>query len=208
VNPDTFEPLDSAGGSAFEDFYRIYAESIAVPEQKSRDQLAAMIERPDYQVLLARRRGQVVGFSVLFLSREESFGLLEYMAVQAAHRSGGIGAELFRRSREVAGEAPLLVEVDSDRSGDRAMNHRRILFYRRLGCRFIEGVSYILPLRSEGPRPEMDLLIHAWPAIDRIPKSPVERWLRTMYRDVYGCPPDDPRIALMLEPVADPVMLR
>ena len=208
MNPDTFEPLDSAGGSAFEDFYRIYVESIAVPEQKTRDQLAAMVERPDYQVLLARRRGQVVGFSILFLSREESFGLLEYMAVEAAQRSGGIGAELFRRSLEAAGDAPLLVEVDSDRSGDRAINRRRILFYRRLGCRFVEGISYILPLPSQGPRPEMDLMIQIPPAIDRISKATLERWLKVMYRDVYGCRPDDPRIERMLEPVADPVMLR
>lgn len=203
---DMFEPLAAAEGPAFDDLYRIYQESIAVPEQKPRDQIAAMIGRPDYRVLLARRNGRIVGFSVLFLPSRERFALLEYMAIQETDRNGGIGAELFRRS--IPGDIPLLLEVDSDLSGDdRAVNHRRILFYRRLGCRRVEGLSYILPLPLEGPPPEMDLMIHAPTMVDHLPKSEVERWLKVIYRDVYGCPPEDPRIVRMMEPVADPVRL-
>jgi len=202
MSSDTFEPLAAAGGTAFEDLYRIYTESIAAQEQKSRDRIAAMAGRPDYRVLLARRSGRIVGFSVLFLPAGEPFALLEYMAVDPAERSGGVGSELFRRSLP---DRPVLVEVDSDRSGDQAINQRRISFYRRLGCRRAEGISYILPL--PGTPPEMDLMIHGAPATDRLSKSELERWLKVIYRDVYGCPPDDPRIARMLEPVADPVRL-
>lgn len=202
TNQDTFEPLAAADSSSFEEFYRIYKESIAVREQKPRDQIAALIERPDYRLLLARRSGRIVGFSVVFLPRHEPFALLEYMAIQEAERSGGIGAELFRRSLL---DRPVLLEVDSDQSGDWAINHRRILFYRRLGCRRVEGLSYILPLPLEGPPPEMDLMIHVPPATDRLSKSELERWLKVIYRDVYGCSADDFRIDQMMESVADPV---
>lgn len=200
--PDVFAPLISAGGSSFEDFYRIYVESIAVPEQKPRDQLAAMVDRPDYRVLLAKRSGRIVGFSVLFLPSREPFALLEYMAVRPEDRSGGVGAELFQHSLP---DRPVLVEVDSDLSGDQAINHRRILFYRRVGCRRVEGLSYILPL--PGPAPEMELMIHLPSTVDQIPKSTLERWLKVIYRDVYGCSADDPRIDRMMEPVADPARL-
>jgi GNAT superfamily N-acetyltransferase len=202
MSSDTFELLDTADGAAFEDLYRIYSESIAVQEQKSRDQIAAMIGRPDYRVLLAKRSGRTVGFSILFAPPGEPFALLEYMAIREADRGGGIGAELFRRCLP---DVPMLVEVDSDRSGDQAVNHRRILFYRRVGCRRIEGLSYLLPL--PGPPAEMELMIYIPSTIDPIPKSTLEGWLKVIYRDVYGCPPDDPRIARMLEPVADPVRL-
>jgi hypothetical protein len=202
VEPDTFEPLISAAGGSFEDLYRIYVESIAVLEQKPRDQIAALVERPDYRVLLARRSERIVGFSVLFLPDQERFALLEYMAIQEADRGGGIGAELFRRSLS---DVPLLVEVDSDRSGDRAINHRRILFYQRVGCRRIEGLSYILPL--PGPAPEMELMIHSPSTIDQIPKSTLEGWLKVIYRDVYGCSVGDSRIDQMMATVSDPVRI-
>ena len=203
-SPYSFESLAAAEGPFFEDFYRIYAESITVREQKPRDQIAALVEQPDYRVLLARKSGRIVGFSVLFLPSQEPFALLEYMAIQEADRSGGIGAELFRRSLP---DRPVLLEVDSDLSGDQAINQRRILFYRRLGCRRVEGISYILPLPLEGPPPEMDLMIHVPPAIDRLSKSELERWLKVIYRDVYRCSPEDSRIDRMMESVADPVRI-
>lgn len=197
---DTFELLDAADGAAFEDLYRIYTESIAAGEQKSRDQIATSAGRPDYRFLLARRNGRVTGFSILFLPAGEPFALLEYLAVRLEDRSGGVGAELFRRNLP---DRFVLVEVDSERSGDREINQRRIRFYRRLGCRRVEGISYILPL--SGSPPEMELMIHVPLAIDHLSKSMLENWLRVIYRDVYGCPPEDPRIVRMLESVADPV---
>ena len=201
TSPATFEPLGASEGDAFEDLYRIYTESIVVEEQKARDQIAASVERPDYQVLLAKGGGRVIGFSILFLPAGEPFALLEYLAVRPEERSGGVGAELFRRSLP---ERSVLVEVDSVRSSDRTINQRRISFYRRLGCRRIEGLSYILPLPGS---PEMDLMIHMRPVSDHVSKFELERWLKVIYRDVYGCSPEDPRIGCMMATVSDPVKL-
>lgn len=205
---DVFEPLDAADGSSFEELCRIYEESIPSRERKPRAAIAALVNRPDYEILLARRSGRVIGFSVLFRPLQEPFGLLEYMAVQENCRNGNVGATLFQRTL-ARREALLLIEVDSDRivAPDQEIRQRRQRFYRRLGCLQVEGLPYILPWPAEGPPPEMDLMIHLPPDAGRIPKSRLESWLKIVYQEVYGCSPDDLRIVRMMESVADPVGL-
>lgn len=208
-----FEPLAVADRRGFEDLYRIYRESIPLPEQKPRAQLAALAARPDYRILLARKEGTVIGFSVLFLARDEPFCLLEYMAIDAAHRSGGAGAALFQQSVAAAAaagdEAAVLLEVDAVRSGDpdRALCERRQRFYRRLGCRRVEGLAYHLPLPAAEPPPAMDLMVHLPPGRQQIEKPRLESWLTILYDQVYGCPPADPRIGRMMQTVGDPIRL-
>jgi N-acetylglutamate synthase-like GNAT family acetyltransferase len=197
----------------FEDFYRIYAESISVREQKSRAQIAAMVLRPDYKILLAKRSGRVIGFSMLFLPAKEPFCLLEYLAVETMQRNTGVGTSLFRHSLQVAAlihvEVSLLLEVDSESgsSPDQAIRRRRQQFYRRLGCRRIDGISYLLPLPAEGPPPKMDLMVYLSPAVSSIPKSTLEHWLKVVYQQVYGCSSDDIRITRMMAGVVDPIRL-
>src|SRR5205823_6171752 len=104
---------------------------------------------------------------------------------------------------------PILLEVDSDREacGDREMRTRRQQFYRRLGCVRVSGLHYILPLPGQGPAPEMDLMLYSAEPERQLSKRDLERWLRTVYRDVYSCSFDDPRIVRMLHDVSDPVRL-
>lgn len=208
-----FEPLAVADRRSFEDLYRIYRESIPVPEQKPRAQLAALAGRPDYRILLVRKDGAVIGFSVLFLASDERFCLLEYMAIDAAHRGGGAGAALFRQSvaagAAARGEVTVLLEVDAVRSAapDRELCEKRQRFYRRLGCRRVEGLAYHLPLPAAAPPPEMDLMVHLPPGLQQIEKPRLKTWLEIIYQQVYSCPPDDPRIGRMMQSVADPVRL-
>src|SRR5215471_12232096 len=188
--PDSekFEQLRSCSDPAFDESYRIYAESIARREQKSREWICEMVHRPDYKIFLLKRNGQVIGFSMLFLPDSERFGLLEYMAVAAEHRNKGLGGELFKRSMERAmpregRHVPILLEVDSDRedSGDRKLRTRRQQFYRRLGCLRLAKLHYILPLAGEGAPPEMDLMVYTADHLEQIPKAGLERWLKVIY---------------------------
>ena len=52
---DYYEPLVSSNDPSFEEFYRIYAESLPVREQKSTALVSAMATRPDYKILLFKR---------------------------------------------------------------------------------------------------------------------------------------------------------
>lgn len=210
---DNYERLVSDEGAPFDVFYRIYAESMPIREQKPRSEVRAMVQRSDYRIVLAKRQSVVIGFSVLFIPPEESFCLLEYMAIDAAYRNAGAGAELFRRSVKnmvsERGDIPALLEVDSDREecADRVMRRKRQDFYRRLGCSCIDGLSYLLPLPGEGPPPQMDLMVYLSTRPRVIRRQELEHWLKVVYQRVYNCSTHDPRIALMMESVADPVKL-
>jgi GNAT superfamily N-acetyltransferase len=209
----TLEPLLSIDDPCFEEFYAIYVESIDIREQKSRPQIVAMVGRPDYSIMLAKKGGLTIGFSIFFRSLKGSICLLEYMAVRVTHRGGGVGAALFRRNIHDAasprGQIPVLLEVDSDvdHSSDGALIRRRQQFYRRLGCRRIAGLSYLLPLPMEDPPPSMDLMIYVSPLERVIDKSTLSRWLSVIYEEVYQRSPGDARISRMLESVGDLVIL-
>ncbi len=219
AEPVKLEQLESSEGETFRQLYAIYAASIAAREQKRESWIAAMIDAPDYRVWVAKAGGLVRGFSILFVPAAGGFALLEYMAVAPDQRNHGLGAELFRQTMKqaVTPEArslPVVLEVDSDRedASDRALRTRRERFYRRLGCLRLAGLRYLMPLPGEGAPPEMDLLVYAAkplgrPAWSEVPRSEVKRWLETIYRDVYHCPPDDPRLAQMLAGLPDPVLL-
>jgi GNAT superfamily N-acetyltransferase len=224
AEPVKLEQLASSQGETFRQLYAIYAASIAAREQKSEGWIATMIDAPEYRVWVAKAGGLVRGFSILFVPAAGGFALLEYMAVAPDQRNHGLGAELFRRTVEEAvppggRPLPVLLEVDSDReaSSDRALRTRRERFYRRLGCLRIAGLRYLMPLAGEGPPPEMDLLVYTAEPLGRrarsevprgeVPRSDVKSWLETIYRDVYHCSPDDPRLAQMVAGLPDPVPL-
>ena len=211
---EAYEALASVADPDFEDFFRIYSESIQPREQKPRHLISRLIGSGDYRVLLQKQGGEVVGFGIVFAPQTEAFRLLEYMAVDAGHRNSGFGQRLFQRvvqeSVSIRGEPlPLLVEVDSDReaSTDRAMRKRRLQFYRRLGCLRVEGRPYTPPSPGEGPLPEMDLLVHLPAGFPGLRKAQLRHWLGIIYECVYDCRRDDDRIAQMMETVADPLSL-
>ena len=205
--------LITAIDQRFEALYAIYCESIGLREQKCRADLAAMVSKPNYRLLLAQDDCSVVGFSIVFVASSESFCLLEYMAVDKSNRGRGVGAELFEETVGVVyrsrGAIPILLEVDSERepSPDQAQRRRRQNFYRRLGCRRIADCAYILPLPGENAPPEMDLFVYVPEPAPTIRRAKLERWLKLIYRDVYGCSADDRRIAIMLDGVSDPIEL-
>jgi hypothetical protein len=125
-----------------------------------------------------------------------------------------VGSELFEQTVGTVyrsdGAIAILLEVDSDRelSPDQVQRRRRQNFYRRLGCRRIADCAYILPLSGENAPPEMDLFVYIPKPAPTIRRGELERWLKLIYRDVYGCSSaDDRRIAIMLDGVSDPIEL-
>lgn len=208
----TFCKLDPTDAAAFEEFFELYWSSMPATERKPRVAMQALVARPDYQVLLLRN-GRLIGYSVTFVPQNDTFCLLEYMAVHASFRSGGVGSELFRRTVELVrngrGNVAVLLEVDSDREAapDREIRRRRQAFYQRLGCRRVEGLDYLLPLDTEHRPPLMDLMILPPAPGAVIRRADLERWLRTVYVTVYDRSPTDPRIARMLARLGDPLRL-
>ncbi len=210
----TCRRMVSPGDVAFGPLLEIYAEAIPARERKAPEALAGMVGREDYLVLVMESQGRILGFSLLLCPLGENFFLLEYMAVESAHRDQGLGGLLFRESlaaaRAGAADRWCLVEVDSlrDPGEGSVQRSRRQRFYRREGCRQVDRLAYLLPLPGADAPPAMDLFVHQpGPPSVAVPLAIVERWLKTIYRDAYGCAPGDGRIQEMLRDLGDPVAL-
>lgn len=201
-----FRELSDPDDRRFSELLSLYESAIPPSEQKSAEAIRSMASSPRHRVIIAQDNGRVLGFLLIFLGR--TIALLEYLATQIDVRSCGLGAQLFHRALAAAEQRILLIEVESDRQpcSDRAIRTRRIGFYKRLGCRRLEDVDFILPLGDTAGVPPIDLLIaHA-------PDAPVEGssvaiWIMEIYENVYGCSQDDPRLTRMLAALPDQVSL-
>lgn len=197
--------LEDADADDIEALAGIYEEAIPASERKP---LSGLLADPACRFILAKGAGGLTGFAIV--RQGAGADLLEYIAVAAEARGGGLGGRLYGAARALAGDGgrPLLIEVDSDReaAADLETRVRRKGFYRRLGARQIEGLAYLLPLDVAGPPPEMDLMI------DRCPHPSVRRevlgeWLADIYSGAYGRRRDDPRIGRMLQPLGETVAI-
>jgi ribosomal protein S18 acetylase RimI-like enzyme len=196
---------------AYEELIRIYEDSQPESERKSVADLARMMERPEYLFLAALRDQSVVGFSISICLIGSDAALLEYIAVDRRFRGLGIGKQLFRDTVEFGplAERTVLIEVDSEksRSPGRVDRVRRKNFYRGLGCREVEGLSYIMPPVSSATPPPMDLMVYRAELSGTVEKSRIQAWLESCYRQVYQLPRVDYRIASMMEGLPEGVHL-
>ena len=103
----------------------------------------------------------------------------------------------------------LLMEVESDRfpSPEQIDRSRRKEFYRRLGCREIEGLRGLMPPVTREQPPPMEMLVHSEGLPEAIEKERLRRWLAACYEQVYGVAADDPRIEAMLRELPESVRL-
>jgi GNAT superfamily N-acetyltransferase len=196
----TIQPLGQDDGAAFEAALAIYRSEIELSEQRPEAELRALLTRDDYLVQIAERAGRVIGFSISWNPPDEDFWLFEYMAVLPEERGSGIGKALFQRACTLPDPGNVgLVEADIAHDD---ISARRLRFYARLGCRRVGDLNYILPLRTHGEPPPM-LLLSAplYGPTNSIRRETVQRALERIYESVYHQPPDDPRIAQMLDGV-------
>jgi len=198
--------LEEHNTHEFDGFYAIYSTAFPLSEQKSRDALLQMLHASFYTIYLAHNDEKIVGFCIMYHPDSEDFFLLEYMAIDETQRGIGLGSTLLKSSInqlfKTYGIRALLIEIESleESSSDKEIREKREQFYRHLGALRIDAFDYILALQSVEEPPEMKLLLFH-PNVREIPKTTLQRWLKKIYVDVYGCNQNDPRIAQMLEGV-------
>ena len=202
----TIQPLVGTDVEGLNQAYAIYHDAIELSEQRTEAVFKALADRPDYRFLVALRGTAMAGVAVSYIPRQDDFWLFEYAAVAPGERGTGIGARLFMASRLTAGLGRVgLIEVDVDTGT--LEQAQRLVFYARLGCRRLRGLDYLLPLETFGEPPPMCLLALAPPDLTSIGVDTIERWLRSIYQDVYGRQLDDRRLARMIDPLPDDVTL-
>lgn len=128
--------------------------------------------------------------------------LLEYIAVDAAHRSEGIGQSMIRNLLDQH-VGPIVLEVEDPAVSSDPYAVRRIEFYERLGARRIPfSDTYEMPeLNGDGVLP-MRLL-------DLAPERRAQAWRPELVRhlvthiwtDAYALDPQDTRLRAVLQSI-------
>lgn len=182
----------------------IYQEAIEPSEQKVPSEIQGMLSDTRCVLTVSRTFGEIAGFTIAQFPVGADFWLLEYMAVATNLRRRGVGEALFgqayRYGLQRDRERLCLLEVDQTGNRVSANNNAedRVRFYRRLGCRLVSGLNYLLPLEANGAPPPQMLLTYRLPPLESVGKDTVREWLSTIYRDIYGKPVSDPRIGTMV----------
>jgi [ribosomal protein S18]-alanine N-acetyltransferase len=118
------------------------------------EQIARLVRHPEFEVVVARREGRVVGFAVMQLGHEVAHLIL--LAVEPSERRSGIGRRLIHWIEEMArtaGVFELSLEVRSQN-----MIARR--FYEQLGYQSVALVPRYYDGRENAVRMVRDLARH------------------------------------------------
>lgn len=203
----TFVVLNESHQSELSRLIEIYQEAIDPSEQKTPAEITAMVADPRYALMVSITRGEVSGFSICLFPPGADFFLLEYMAIAAASRGKRVGEALFAESYRYGSARAadtMVLEVDMPGSSSNPDNDTegRYRFYRRMECRRIDGLTYILPLETASTPPPMMLLVYRVPAVVSLDCGRLRTWLETIYETAYGKPRNDARITKMLAQAA------
>lgn len=150
----------------------------------------------------------LIAAAVIFDCAGAAVSLLDYLFSRQDQRGAGLGAALFGAAITDLSGRRLLVEVDSDReaSADREIRRRRKNFYRRLGCRELVGLPYILPLPGAGDPPLMDLMVLG-ETRDVVATREVGDWLLAMIGEAYPDAPAEILVTRMTENLGPSIRL-
>ncbi|ADP69441.1 hypothetical protein Rvan_0151 [Rhodomicrobium vannielii ATCC 17100] len=202
-----FAVLARGDEDRLEQLIAIYRASIARAEQKPEWMVREMLGDTSRRLLVALDEGRVIAFAICYFAPDDAFWLLEYLAVDANIRSGGVGGRTYDAARALAAEvapgAPCLLEVDAPRLGapDTDDAWRRLRFYQRFGCRRVEGHTYVLPFGLPGEVPPMWLLVDGLKGQESVSADTVAAWLRGIYTGVYAQAADHQLITAMMQPL-------
>lgn len=111
-------------------------------------------------ILVAERRGQVIGFSLVLQEPSLKFSYLDFICAAPGKTSGGLGSALYQRTREEAralGSKALFFEVMPDHPEwcpDKTLlkqNRARLKFYEKWGARPVIGTTWDAGIAEHAP---------------------------------------------------------
>jgi GNAT superfamily N-acetyltransferase len=189
-----FKQFADLNFSELEQTIHLYSTSFLPVETKRIENVLAMLrENRNYRLYLAKRNGQIVGFSLLYLFTDLHAGLLDYMAVIPSEQRKGIGQAIFRYTfevfqRSVSDPLGLFLEIQSEKHAsdprDIAIRKDRIRFYKKLGAKIVID-NYLLPPQF-GLEPEVTyLMIVPCKKIEYISRDFLIQVIKAIHLNVY-----------------------
>lgn len=174
--------------------FDIYLNYFPPQEIRSLEKTISMIQKDNnYHVIVALQDEKVIGFSFLYLFSSLKFGVLDYIAAIKEFQGKGIGTGIFNFSFHVLGSKipdgiGLLMEIQKDNvqnSNENEIRKRRIKFYKKLGCKFLNGINYLLPSQIGRNPEEMYLMIKPITNINSLSRNEVSKFVDAIYSKIY-----------------------
>jgi GNAT superfamily N-acetyltransferase len=183
----------------FEQCMDILREAISPETQLPPERLRNLLAGGRYQFFSYRNGDEVVGTALVYFPVRLPFAWLDYFVIHSDLRGKGLGSDLFREIARLSSEQSprlewLLFEVDDGRDGDaerQATSERRIAFYRRLGARLLQNVSYKFPSAFGEPLP-MRLMAYSLQQNATLSPDMLRRAVADVFTHVHGRNVDDP----------------
>lgn len=121
----------------------LYHNSFPIAERRGWDDISLRIDRKDpiYDFYVLQHKSIHVGFITLW--RLPGALYCEHFAIQPGLRGGGIGTEVVKKAIIMAGENPLVLEVELPGTSSEALC--RVGFYKRCGMTALEDFPYWQP---------------------------------------------------------------
>lgn len=139
--------------NALEQIYHLYCNAFPEEERKSFEHLKALISRGKYRLILmhdqtevSKTEDSIVGFALLYVSVENTFGWLDYIVIDPTSQSKGYGSKLLIYLKETF--KLLLFEVEIP-DGIDPNRERRIKYYENLDAIRLNW-EYYLPTPMGG----------------------------------------------------------
>nr|WP_255672820.1 GNAT family N-acetyltransferase [Glycomyces amatae] len=215
--------IESPGAGLDEVYRDLLAPFFPPHELDSREDIAAGVTAGTTEVLVAEdERGRRLGAAVGDWDEDVRVQLLSYLAVDPAHRSGGVGGRLLAAVVERWAEQyrPCAIVAEIEHPAEAAANpewgdpKRRFDFYGRRGARVLD-LPYFQPALRDGAERVWGMLLislHLDPQLtagpDRAAAEPIRGFLEGYFRLTEGGLPEDAAGKALLAAAADPEGVR
>jgi ribosomal protein S18 acetylase RimI-like enzyme len=184
----------------FRQAMRIYLAEFPRDSRLSIDYIRTLLKEGNYQLIIAEKNGQVLGFALIWICRFPAFVHLDYLAIAREWKGKGIGTALYRWlithlsdfSRRVR---LLTLEVEDD----------LISFYQQSQTRLLRDLSYQFP-GPLGPVP-MHLMVHDAQGRTELDQRIVRGVIRALYCGLHRRTPTDPLLRSCLTHIPAKVSL-
>ncbi|HEX5519940.1 MAG TPA: GNAT family N-acetyltransferase [Candidatus Nitrosocosmicus sp.] len=181
--------------SEFKQSIELYKNSFPYNETRRSEDIENLLKKDENYYLIASLYNNLVnGISLMYVFRSLNFGLLDYIAIDPAFRSQGLGKKTFKFTYEklvtiIPNGIGLVMEVqkenDLDKEGKDARKNR-IKFYNSLEVKLLDKVNYFLPQIHSGTKEEeMHLMIKPLVKTDYLTREQVFMCIENIYRTIY-----------------------